>query len=138
MDDLQFYKDQYEDMRAEHDRLLDERISASWERRRESQRAARESECTATSWPDAFRTAIHRADCESGDPDVGDYFEKWTSDLKTSYGIYNQEMVYWNRVIAEIKAAALRQIARRIESEVGENELAEALLDNDWRYLVEW
>lgn len=161
------YKEQAENLRAELERIQDDQqqvADAAYERREREryQRAmsAREAQCYADNWDEAFRKAIPRlrreasSDAEEAAYDPNDqgnyYFTRLTAQHVAAYELWKQEQQAIQpridrireraeRLIAALEQPARERIADQIESTFPDSWiLVENLREDNYSALVEW
>lgn len=109
------------------------------ERRREIREAARQAQCEAETWEEAFAKGTARVHNEivmfGGDEGHVPSFEPLLKTWDAAWKIYNDEM-------SKARVEILARIASRVEAELvgqeGVQELAEALRADNHLYLVDW
>jgi hypothetical protein len=144
LDDARYELDDYR--RREDDRIeLAERAcrKRAEERRREYQERLR----SASDWPEAFSNGLTLIGREAADEaawlaefksGVGFTFAKWQTEVKRAQELYGEVMTDVERQIAELRAAALNQVADRLATEFGDTGTVQALRENNPEYLTDW
>ena len=143
-EEVDYYKDLHE-----HDQQRREQEDRKEEAARKQRQAERQAAmCYAEDWADAFCKGLARARRESKDeqreaelyPNAPPtmFFTNWLAQIEAAQKMYNDEMRELQPRLAELRKAAHERIAARVEVELGESGLADALREDQPGYLVNW
>lgn len=148
---LRYENQRLEEQNEQYRRQEEERYQQRERDRRERQQAAREAECHAETWEEAFRKGLRRYRQEAAE-EVSDNeryksdpawtlrtdFQEYVQKTEQAQAIYNEVMNEAERKIAEIKKQALAEAADRVQAECDYPELAGAMREDNCEFLTYW
>lgn len=132
-----------EDMRAQERERTDRELDRAMSERREREQVYCEEARTARDWPEAFAKglAILREflrEIPDDEPEERGRWESMRQRWYRAHDLYNAELRAVEHEIERLRREARERVAQAIEEQLGDEELAHAMREDDYEMLLRW